>query len=268
MAEKTQSADIANSLTGDTLPETAKERSHKKQHMKIRVWNCNMSFRTKAEFILSEKPDILIVPECEKPEHLNFGLYTQQPTQTIWFGKNQHKGIGIFSYSNYKLELLDIHKPDFKYVLPIAVSNGNEQFVLFAVWTQKPETNENYVVQIWNAMNYYSDILDSEDVIIAGDFNSNTIFDKPTKIATHSNLVKFLMSKRIVSTYHYFYNHRHGLEEHPTHFWKRKFDKPFHIDYCFASSQIMMKLKNVQIGNYETWTKHSDHKPLIVEFKM
>ena len=56
--------------------------------MKIITWNCNMSFRTKAEFILVEKPDILIIPECENPERLNFGLYTQQPNQTIWYGEN------------------------------------------------------------------------------------------------------------------------------------------------------------------------------------
>ena len=226
-----------------------------------------MSFRTKAEFILSENPDILIIPECENIERLNFGLYTKQPNDMIWYGNNPHKGIGIFSYSNYKLELLEeIHNPEFKYILPIAVSNEKEQFILFAVWTQKPNSNENYVVQIWDAVNYYANILDEENVIIAGDFNSNTIFDRPKKIATHTNLVKFLRDKRIFSTYHYFYKQSHGKEEHMTHFWKRKIEKPFHIDYCFASAKFISELKNVTIGKYEDWTIHSDHKPIIVEF--
>jgi len=42
-----------------------------------------MAFRKKAEYILTEEPDILIVPECENQERLSFGLYTKQPNE-IW----------------------------------------------------------------------------------------------------------------------------------------------------------------------------------------
>lgn len=234
--------------------------------MKIIAWNCNMSFRTKAEFILAENPDLLIVPECESLEKLNFGLYTKQPTDSIWYGDNQNKGIGVFSYCDYKLKLLDIHNPEFRYVLPIAVSNQNIQFVLFAVWTQKPLTNDQYVTQIWNALNYYNNILEEENVIIAGDFNSSSFFDKPNKIS-HSDLVKFLLQKRIISTYHFFHNQKQGEEEHPTHFWQKKLYQPFHLDYCFASASFFETLKNVEIGLYEKWIKYSDHKPVIVEFE-
>lgn len=33
--------------------------------MKVITWNCNMAFRKKDANILSYKPDLLIVPECE-----------------------------------------------------------------------------------------------------------------------------------------------------------------------------------------------------------
>jgi exodeoxyribonuclease III len=36
--------------------------------MKIITWNCNMAYRKKADFILEENPDILIVSECENKE--------------------------------------------------------------------------------------------------------------------------------------------------------------------------------------------------------
>jgi exonuclease III len=234
--------------------------------MKIITWNCAMSFRTKADLILAENPDILIIPECENPQKLNFGLYTKRPSDMIWYGDNPNKGIGVFSYGNYRLELLDVHNPEFRYILPIAVSNETQQFILFAVWAQKPFKNDQYVTQVWNAMNYYSKILDEENVIIAGDFNSSSFFDRPNKVS-HTELVKFLRQKKVISTYHFFHNQHHGTEMHMTHFWQKKLNQSFHLDYCFASASFFHTLKNVEIGTYEKWIKYSDHKPVIVEFE-
>ena len=67
-----------------------------------------MAFRKKADFILSYKPDILIVPECEHPGKLKFNRNTPVPTDILWNGTNQNKGLGVFSYSKYKFRLLDI----------------------------------------------------------------------------------------------------------------------------------------------------------------
>ena len=234
--------------------------------MKIVAWNCNMSFRTKAEFILAENPDLIIVSECENPEKLIFKPHIKQPDNMVWYGDNPHKGVGVFSYGNYKLELLDIHNPQFRYILPIAVSNHEIKFILFAVWTQKPLKTDHYINQIWNAVNYYSDLLDNENVIIAGDFNSSFFFDKNKKPVSHTDLVNFLNEKNIISTYHYFHNQPHGNEKHMTHFWQKKIHQPFHLDYCFASKSFFLALKNVEVGTYEKWIKLSDHKPLIVEF--
>ena len=65
--------------------------------MKIITWNCNMAFRKKAGLILAYKPDILIIPECEHPDKLKFPVGTPEPTDTLWFGTNHNKGLGIFS---------------------------------------------------------------------------------------------------------------------------------------------------------------------------
>ncbi|MFZ4475055.1 MAG: endonuclease/exonuclease/phosphatase family protein [Saprospiraceae bacterium] len=232
--------------------------------MKIITWNCNMAFRKKAEFILTEQPDILIVPECENQERLSFGLYTKKPTDIFWYGDNPNKGIGVFSYSDFKIKLLDIHNPDFKYVLPLSVYNDKINLTIFAIWSQKPENHDNYTEQVWNAVHFYSDLLDGENVILAGDFNSNTIWEKPRRVSNHSNLVDYLKSKNILSAYHYFHKQTQGHEKDKTLFMQRKMDRPYHIDYCFASSNLIDKLKNVEVGAYETWTKYSDHKPLAV----
>lgn len=227
-----------------------------------------MAYRKKPNFILKEMPDILIVPECENQQRLSFGLHTNQPTDIFWYGDNPHKGIGVFSYSDYKIKLLDNHNADFKYVLPLSVYNNKINLTIFAIWAQKPERHDCYTEQVWNAVHFYSNLLDNEYVILAGDFNSNSIWDRPKRIYNHTNLVDFLKTKNILSTYHHFHNQMQGHEKDKTLFMQRKIDRPYHIDYCFASLNLIDKLENVEVGAYEKWTTYSDHKPLIVNFNL
>jgi exonuclease III len=58
-----------------------------------------------------------------------------------------------------------------------------------------------------------------------------------------------------------------GKERHPTLYMYRHQDKPYHLDYCFASHDITRKLKSVEIGGYDLWSAYSDHVPVIVSFK-
>ena len=58
-----------------------------------------MAFRKKAGYILAHKPDILVVPECEHPDKLKFSDTLLKPSDTLWFGTNSNKGLGIFSYA-------------------------------------------------------------------------------------------------------------------------------------------------------------------------
>ena len=227
-----------------------------------------MAFRKKAEFILTEQPDILIIPECENQERLLFGIKVKQPTDFFWFGTNPNKGIGVFSYSDFKIKLLDVHNPNFKYVLPLSVSNNKINLTIFAVWAQKPEHHDCYTEQVWNAVHFYDNLLNNENVLLVGDFNSSSIWDKPNRVYNHTNLVDLLKKKNILSTYHYFHNQEQGAEKDKTLFLHRKFDRSYHIDFCFASNKITDKLKKVEIGAYETWTKYSDHKPLSVTFDL
>lgn len=226
-----------------------------------------MVFRNKAKHIFAHNPDILTVPECENEVKLKFTDELKVPNDIIWHGKNPNKGIGIFAFNNYKLKLLDCHNPNIKNVLPISVTNGNINFILFAIWANNPEDKDGaYVTQIWKAINYYEKLLSENNTILVGDFNSNTIWDKPRRIGNHSTVVAKLEEKQIFSTYHKFFNQVQGEEEHPTLYMYRHRDKPYHIDYCFASLYFIENLKSVEIGKYEDWSIYSDHKPLIVEF--
>jgi exodeoxyribonuclease III len=226
-----------------------------------------MAYRRKANVLLAHKPDIVIVPECEHPDRLKFDTKVLLPADIFWFGNNQHKGLGVFSYSDYTFELNNVHDPRFRTILPLAVKNKNQQFNLFAIWAYNPDDRGfQYVGQIWKAINFYSELLNNEKTILAGDFNSNTIWDKPKREGNHSAVVDFLARKGIHSTYHKFHDQIQGKEKHDTWFMYRHKDKPYHLDYCFASNDLIDKLSHVEIGRHRKWCKHSDHTPLIVTF--
>lgn len=236
-------------------------------NMRIITWNCNMAFRKKADVILSYKPDILIVPECEHPGKLLFPIDTPKPTDTLWFGKNLNKGLAIFSYCECRFTVLDKHNPDLQMIIPIAVKGGQFDFNLFAVWANNPTDKDGqYIEQVWKALQHYDTLLTNTKTILAGDFNSNKIWDRKNREGNHSNVVKMLENKGIFSSYHLHNKQAQGTEEHPTLFMYRHKDKPYHIDYCFVSADMAEKLQTVEVGEYEFWTKYSDHVPLIVTF--
>ena len=81
-----------------------------------------MAFRKKTAHILACKPDILVVPECEHPDKLKLNEGMAQPADILWFGENKNKGLGIFSYSRFRFKLIETHNPQFKMIIPIAVT--------------------------------------------------------------------------------------------------------------------------------------------------
>ena len=235
--------------------------------MKIITWNCNMAFRKKADLILSYQPDILIIPECEHPGKLIFGNETAKPTDSLWFGKNLNKGIGIFSYTGFRFKVLKNYNEDLQLVIPILVSSKEFQFKLFAIWANNPtDPDGQYVTQVWKAIRHYNGHLRSKQTMLIGDFNSNSIWDKPRREGNHSTVVQKLASKDIHSVYHRYFNQDQGKEKHPTFYLYKQKDKAYHIDYCFASEAMMEHLKSVEVGAFEFWKKHSDHVPVIVSF--
>ncbi len=224
-----------------------------------------MAFRKKADIILAHKPDILVVPECEHPDKLKFSDDTLKPTSTVWFGANTNKGLGIFSYNNFKLKLRKTHNPELKTIIPIAVTGGSYDFDLYAIWANNPDDPDGqYVEQVWKAIHHYDKKLKNKRTILVGDFNSNTIWDRKYREGNHSNVVKRLEEKGIFSCYHLHHNQTQGEEEHPTFYLYKHNDKPYHLDYCFVSADMASRIGKVEIGEYEVWKKYSDHVPVMV----
>lgn len=226
-----------------------------------------MAYRKKAGFLLAQQPDIVIIPECEHPDKLKFNAGVLLPKDILWSGMNLNKGLGILSYSNFKFRLHDSYRPEFRNIVPIVVTGGKIDFTLFAIWANNPQDKGfQYIGQVWKALNYYAELVQDQKTILAGDFNSNTIWDKPRREGNHSAVVSLLENKKIYSAYHRFFNQQQGVEKHNTLFMYRHADKAYHIDYCFASADFAEKIKAVEVGKHKKWAWLSDHTPLTVTF--
>jgi len=154
-----------------------------------------MAFRKKYHHILKYSPDLLIVPECESLEKINFTSDFAPPSDRLWFGKNPNKGLAVFAFGQLRLKVLDVHREDFRMVVPIAVTGASVDFNLFAVWANNPsDPDGHYITQVWKALNHYGALLSEKPTIIMGDFNSNTIWDyKKNRLGDHSSVVRFLL---------------------------------------------------------------------------
>ncbi len=159
-----------------------------------------MAFRKKAAFILTHKPDILIIIECEHPDKLLFTPDLPKPKDSLWFGKNRHKGLAIFSYGDYRFKVLENHNDNFKMIIPIAVTGGYFEFNLFLIWAYNLDDNEGkYITQVWKAIHHYEDILITRPTMLIGDFNSNVIWDyKKQRLGSHAGVVKFWRRKEFL----------------------------------------------------------------------
>ncbi len=228
-----------------------------------------MAFRKKADAILAHKPDILVVPECEHPDRLIFKEHLPKPHDVLWFGQNKNKGLAVFSYSDFAFRVLDIHNEQLRLIVPIEVTGGGFYFNLFAVWAYNPTDPEGcYIEQVYKAIHFYGNLLTNKQTLLIGDFNSNTIWDKKHRAANHSNIVRLLEERGIFSLYHLHHKQVQGKELHPTYYMYRHENRPYHIDYCFASADLAAQVRSVEIGEFDYWKSYSDHVPLIVEFNL
>ena len=226
-----------------------------------------MAFRKKAGMMLALQPDILIVQECEHPDKLSFPAEIANPEEVIWIGTNDNKGLAILSYNGFKIELHKKYDPEIRLVAPIKVSKDNTTFMLFAIWANNPgDPDGQYIGQVWKALHHYDRLIKKHSTILIGDFNSNSIWDKPRRPFNHTTIVERLQLKGIDSLYHHHFNQVQGKELHPTLYLYKHQNRPYHIDYCFASRDFTEKLEGVEIGDHAGWMKYSDHVPIMVSF--
>lgn len=225
--------------------------------MRLVTWNAGRGkFAKKAPLLVEFGADISVIPEIAKPEFEN--------ERCLWFGTNPNQGIAITTSPIYSLVPLQEKPGAPRYVIPIKVK-GPICFTLFAVWTiQRQEMP--YIRAVAATIDLYPEIFEQEAVVMMGDFNANTIWDRshPSNL-NHSSVVERLSKRGLVSAYHHVRGESQGQESEATFYLHHDFNKPFHIDYCFLPKTWAEKTSMVEIGSYEKRKGHSDHRPLIVD---
>ncbi|MBK7038045.1 MAG: endonuclease/exonuclease/phosphatase family protein [Bacteroidetes bacterium] len=233
--------------------------------MKIVTWNCNGALRNKFEHLSELNADIYLIQECENPQSVKHQQYISWAGNHLWKGDNKNKGLGIFAKNKTNLELIDwsctYKNHDVKHFLPCLINNDIQ---VINIWTsQNKSPNFGYIGQLWK----YLEINKSHfrKIILAGDFNSNTIWDEWDRWWNHSDVVDDLSKLNIHSLYHRYFKEEQGKESKSTFFLHRNRVKPYHIDYIFASQEIENKMLNFEIADMDKWLMYSDHIPVVCE---
>lgn len=210
----------------------------------------------------------MIIQECENFELYSFKFETE-PSSKIWVGDRKSKGVGVLSFSDCSVEIIEREQVG-RFVIPVRVRTREEEITLFAVWAMddKMQPRNRYIAQVWLALQHFESLLNDRTVLI-GDFNSNSIWDdsKPKRVANHSDVVCFLGERKIQSLYHFLEKQQHGEEEMNTFFLYRKPERGYHIDFCFASENLIERTSRFEIGKTEEWIGRSDHMPIVFEFQ-
>ncbi len=247
--------------------------------MRIVSWNCNGALRNKLSQLDALNADVLIIQECEDPAH-STSHYREWAGAYLWKGSSKHKGIGVFPKNGNTVCGLEWHgsfsmpalvgtsaatswtTASLELFLPFKL-NGDQ--TILSVWTKGDDRRVfSYIGQLWKYLCIHLADLSNSKSIVLGDFNSNAIWDKPDRWWNHSDVVTQLANAGLQSLYHGQSALAQGQETTPTLFLQRNRNKPYHVDYVFASDDILQK-SHLEIGRPEEWLHCSDHMPLWVD---
>jgi exodeoxyribonuclease-3 len=223
--------------------------------VRIVTWNCcRGAYAAKVPLIGDLAPDVAVVQECARPK--------EEAPGCVWTGKNPRQGLAVTAGEGWNVERLD-PIPDLpRYALPVKVS-GPTDFLLLGIWAlaDRPHC---YVKAVIRAVELYRDAIAAQPTVIAGDFNSNAIWNRRRpQSRDHAYLVGMLTELGLVSSYHTYFGEAHGRETWPTFYLRWREHEPFHIDYCFAPAH--WKVDMVSVGRFDAWARWSDHRPLVVD---
>lgn len=225
-----------------------------------------MGLDRKLPALLESKPDIAIIQECAEPQVVQRKNSAFTPASSLWHGFSPHKGLGVASFGDYRVELDASFDEGNEIILPVRV-HGPVRFNLLAVWSYNDRGKRGrrkMTGPVLRALQSSGGFCrENHPLIVAGDFNNNVIWDHRHGANKMSDIFDALEEFGLVSLYHGTRNAIRG-EEEPTLYWRdRKAHGPtYHIDYIFAPKCWIQAGATLHMGDF---TPHSDHIALTLE---
>ncbi|HYT07310.1 MAG TPA: endonuclease/exonuclease/phosphatase family protein [Rugosimonospora sp.] len=232
--------------------------------MKFVTWNCAMALQKKYQGFLTLGADLMVIQECSQAfiEQIN----RSEGWSSAWFGNNPNKGLAVLVRAPWLIREAQALKLKWAGRLVI---DGRESIELFPVWACKGDSPaEEYVGQIHLLLDMIEQTGLSPLAIVAGDFNSNSIWDSDYGIKNHSSAVDRFRKLGLESAYHVFSGDPQGSERYKTHWNMKKKDAAYHVDYAFLSRPLLPRLREVVVGRCDDWLSLSDHSPVLVELDL
>jgi exodeoxyribonuclease-3 len=235
--------------------------------MRLVVWNCGGAVRKKWSTIERLEPDVAIVIECDRPDRIADLAHGS----SAWMGTLAHKGLAVFGFGEWKVLEADFVEERLEYILPVRVS-GPAEVDLYAVWASNHRAKvrlpgHEKIGQPRSLIDVYQPGRGSRPAIVAGDFNSSVVWDKPTR-PRFAEMVARYAEEGFVSLYHSKTSEDFGAETAPTHWWRdRREDGPtYHIDYVFVPERLAPG-SQLHVGTFEESVTigRSDHAFMVAE---
>jgi len=236
--------------------------------LRIVTWNCNMALRLKFDRLLSLRPDVAVVQECADPRAAGDPGWRPDCAAFDWIGFNPDKGLGIFTFGDFKLARHAGYSETFALYLPVTISGGC-CFNLLGVWSADPRrmpagaTNDPLA-----ALRHYCAFLAAGPSFVAGDFNR-----LPQQIAAVGrgagrSVVAELRSAGLTNADYAMSDASGQPALRRTHYHQRKFARGFVVDYIFIPASEAARLTAFEVGDPHDWITWSDHVPLVAELDL
>jgi exonuclease III len=233
--------------------------------MKLVSWNCNMALGRKWPRLSQFKADIYVIQECSQSDLNHIG--SEFGLSDHWIGSNPHKGLGLLVRKPF--EVVDFQHTGLTWIGCAKIS-GPKDLTLYPVWTGIPKADRSlrYIRQIHLLLDRLATNPPVGNVVVVGDFNSNTIWDKEHGDRCHSKAVERLAGLGLRSAFHELTKIPQGAENKvaPTIYFRKNLDLPYHIDCLFASEGLLDSIEHLEIGKHQDWLALSDHMPLSATF--
>jgi exodeoxyribonuclease III len=146
-----------------------------------------MALHKKWSALTALHPDVAVVPESADPASAPLADVQRDARSRCWVGPHSRKGLAAFSFGDHALAAATRSRSERADAM-VATVSGPSPFTLVAVWARAPR----YVEHLHDVLDEYAPLLGAGDVVLAGDFNSNTIWDRGHGPKCHSALVRRL----------------------------------------------------------------------------